>query len=257
MVSRDESRDHGAPAARHPVVLARFGQAVLSLWASGTLPLRPHDPMKLVRTVKKRVTPRLHGSTTLRAAIEILKQGGVVLFPTETAYGLAADARRAQVVEKIFAMKGREAGKTPPLIVASAKMAGEYMELSPALLVLAKKHWPGPLTIVGKVRKGLASNVVRSDGTVAMRVSSLASARALSRGLGAPIVATSANRAGEPTCYSVEAFDRQMKEAGVVLAPDVILDVGRLAEVPPSTIITEKNGKIVVLRQGAISVRTS
>ncbi len=203
---------------------------------------------------KKRVTPTLRHSITLRAAVEILKQGGVILFPTETAYGFAADARRAQAVEKIFALKGREAGKTPPLIVASAAMAAEYMELTPVLAKLAKKYWPGPLTIVGNVRKGLASNVVRSDGTVAVRVSSLASARALSRGLGAPIVATSANRAGEPTCYSVEACLAQLKAAEVVHLPDAIMDVGRLAEIPASTIVTEKNGKIVVLRQGSITI---
>jgi L-threonylcarbamoyladenylate synthase len=206
--------------------------------------------MSVVRSTKKRVRK----PTTNRQAVEILRQGGVILFPTETAYGFGADARREQAVEKIFALKGREAGKTPPLIVASAAMAAEYMELTPVLAKLAKKYWPGPLTIVGRVRKGLASNVVRSDGTVAMRVSSLPSARALSRGLGAPIVATSANRAGEPTCYCVEACMQQMKDAEVELAPDAILDVGHLAQTPPSTIVTEKKGKVVVLRQGTITI---
>lgn len=190
----------------------------------------------------------------IQEAITVLKRGGVVVFPTETAYGLAADARNPRAVRRVFEIKGREPGKTPPLIAADRKMAEEYVEIAPALALLVEKHWPGPLTVVGKVGKGLSSEVVRRDGTVAVRVSSSAVARALSKGLGAPIVATSANVSGLSACYSVRTFEKQ-RAAARHPAPDFVLDAGPLPYRKPSTIVTERKGKVVVLRHGSVSLR--
>lgn len=173
------------------------------------------------------------------------------MFPTETAYGLAADARNARAVRRVFEIKGRELGKTPPLIAANRKMAEEYAEIAPALVPLVDTHWPGALTVVGKVGKGLASGAVRRDGTVAVRVSSHPVARALSKGLGAPIVATSANVSGRSPCYSVRTFERQRKAAKRP-EPDFTVDVGPIPYRKPSTIVMEKKGKVVVLRQGSV-----
>jgi len=187
----------------------------------------------------------------IQDAITILKQGGVVVFPTETAYGLAADATNSRAVRRIFEIKGREPGKTPPLIVAGLAMAEEYVEIPKILRPLVKAHWPGALTVVGKVGKGLSSGVVRADGTIALRVSPHPVARALSKGIGLPIVATSANVSGRPTCYSVRTFMRQLRAAGHS-GPDAVIDVGPIPYRRPSTIVTVKKGKIVVLRQGSI-----
>lgn len=185
-------------------------------------------------------------------APRVLRSGGTVVFPTETAYGIAADATNAQAVRRVMQVKGRDAGKTAPLIVASRAMAARYAVLSPALRALAKQHWPGPLTIVAPARpdSGLASDIIRADGTIAVRVSSHPTARALSRALGGPILATSANRAGQPTCYSVQAIKRQF--AGRKVLPDLFLDAGTLPKRLPSTIITEREGNIEVLRAGSI-----
>lgn len=189
----------------------------------------------------------------IRDAVAVLKSGGVVLFPTETCYGLAADASNARAVRRVAEIKGRERGKTPPLIAATGRMAEEYALMPEPLLALARAHWPGPLTVVATVGKGLASEAVRADGTVALRVSPHPVARALSRGVGGPIVATSANVSGQPACYSARTALAQFRRAGHPL-PDAILDAGPLPRKKPSTIVAMKRGKVVVLREGGVRV---
>lgn len=189
----------------------------------------------------------------LKKAIKILKNGGVVVFPTETAYGLAADATNKKAVRRIFSIKGRKKEKTFPLIVANQTMAEHYIILSPVFKKIVKKYWPGPLTVVAPIPKSqtnlLPFGVIR-NGTIAVRVSSHPIAQALSRGLGLPIVSTSANFSDQPICYSVRAVKKQF--VGQKRQPDFYLDIGRLPKRKPSTIIFEKKGQAIVLRQGTI-----
>ena len=186
----------------------------------------------------------------IQDAVAHLKKGGVVLLPTETAYGLAADARNTRAVNLVHRIKGRSKEKTSPLVAADETMAMRYVKLSPQLKSLATKHWPGALTIVAPVKKGtrLSSSVVRK-GTIAVRVSSSALAHLLSKGLGGPITSTSANKAGEATCYSVRTFLKQIPNADVL-----ILDLGSIPRRRPSTIVGEEKGELVVHRKGPIRV---
>lgn len=187
----------------------------------------------------------------LNEAIVVLKNGGVVVIPTETAYGLAVDATQAGAIEHLFAIKGRDHAKTPPLIVATKEMAEQFMVITPLLRTFVDQNWPGPLTIVGEAREStLAAQVIREDGTIAVRVSSHPIAQALSLRLGVPIVATSANRSGESVCYSVSEIKEQFRYQ--TIQPDLYLDIGTIPCEAPSTIIKEDQGKIVVLRQGSI-----
>jgi L-threonylcarbamoyladenylate synthase len=188
---------------------------------------------------------------SMRRAADVLRQGGVVVFPTETSYGLAADAASTRAVARVFAIKGRPAEKGVPLIASSLAMAERHAHLSLALRALARRIWPGPLTIVAPRRGRLAPGAVSTDGTVAIRVSSSEIARSLARRLGRPIVATSANRAGMSPAFSADAA-RQAFSSGLV--PDFILDVGALPRQKPSTIVAERDGKLVVLREGAIRI---
>lgn len=217
-----------------------------------------------------------HMSTSslhIERAIEILRQGGVVVFPTETAYGLAADATNARAVERVMTIKGREEWKTPPLIAADQAMIEKYCTLSPIMRALVAQFWPGPLTLVCPVSRpglettecakhsknsvfkarpwGLVEGVVR-DGMVAIRMSSHPTAHALSKELGAPIVATSANVAGEPECYDVACVKKQF--VTYKLQPDFYLDEGPLEKRLPSTLVKEEKGKLIVLRQGEIEI---
>lgn len=191
----------------------------------------------------------------LEKAIQILKQGGVVVFPTETAYGLAADATNPKAVQKVAWIKNRPEIKSFPLIAASLEMVERCGVLSDRLRKLAQLEWPGPLTIVMPKKTGVkcASNVVHSDGTIAVRVSSHEIANALSRGVDAPIVSTSANITGEPLCYSLQEVRKQFLHNKY--QPDFMIDGGILEEKTPSTIIKEENGEIIVLRKGDIQIK--
>lgn len=197
----------------------------------------------------------------MKEAIAILRKGGVVVFPTETSYGLAADARNASAVEKVYAIKGRSPDKTVPLIVSTTVMAKKWATFPVEALKLAHAHWPGPFTMVlpKQPKAKLASQAVAADpaisgtppegggGTIALRVSVHSIARSLSRSLDAPIVSTSANRSSEPACYSARAVQKAFKDAKI--QPDAMIDAGSLPKRKPSTIIAFSEGKPVVLRK--------
>ncbi len=198
----------------------------------------------------------LFHETELVEAISLLKNGGVVVVPTETAYGLAADATNPEAVERVQKIKGREAWKTPPLIVDSVEMAEQYLEITPKLRKLVETHWPGPLTIIGQAKESkLSKQVIREDGTIAVRVSSNDVVRQISTILSVPIVATSANMSGQGECYSVEDVREQFKDQQD--QPDYYLDAGLLEQKPPSTIIKEQDGEVVVVRQGSVRIMSS
>lgn len=192
----------------------------------------------------------------LKKIIEHLKNGGVVVYPTETAYAIGCDATNQKAVDLVFKMKKRVKSKTLPLIVGSFAMVKKFCQMSAIEEKLAKIYWPGALTMVlNVVPNGLAKGIVAKDGTVAIRVSGNKMARKLSRGLGRPLVSTSANLAGEVECYSLEEVKRhfgchsERSEESLVL-----LDGGKLKKQKPSTIVKIVNGKIKILRQGEIKI---
>ncbi|MBI2473190.1 threonylcarbamoyl-AMP synthase [Candidatus Uhrbacteria bacterium] len=190
---------------------------------------------------------------TIQQAIAVLKNGGVVVFPTETAYGLAADAANTESVDRVSLIKGRTEDKSLPLIAADTAMVEVIAGIPRGLRSLADRYWPGPLTLVLPVMGDqLAASVIR-QGTIAIRVSSHPVAQALARGLGRPIVSTSANRSGEPTCYSLECVKKQFEHQPI--KPDYYLDAGVLLPEPTSTIVgLDDYGIPEVLRQGSIEI---
>ena len=185
----------------------------------------------------------------LQEAIRVLKAGGVVVFPTETSYGIGCDATNAKAVRRVFRLKGRPHGKGTPLIVSSLAMARRYGVFSKTALALAKQHWPGALTLAVPVLGTSLSdvpNLIIQHKTIAMRVSSHPTARALARGLGRPLVATSANRSGEPPAFQITDLPHWK---------DVfILDAGRLSKAPPSTLVRVVGDTLEVLRPGSIKI---
>ncbi|MEK7665438.1 MAG: L-threonylcarbamoyladenylate synthase [Patescibacteria group bacterium] len=200
----------------------------------------------------------------IKSAVRVLKSGGVVVFPTETSYGIGCDATNAKAVRRVFEMKGRSNKKGTPLIVSSLAMARRYAVFSPTALALAKKHWPGPLTLVlpiGEtklVRLPLAKSVLQ-DSTVALRVSSDPTARALARGLGRPIIATSANRSGEPPAFRIldlPRFGLSSDDGGRhrETARIYILNAGTLPKRKPSTLARVIGDCVEVLRRGSIKI---
>lgn len=181
----------------------------------------------------------------------------VFVYPTETSYGIGCDARDVAAVRKIFKIKGRDARKTMTLIVADQKMANKFVVVKEREVKrVMTAYWPGPLTLVlpasAYAKKTLAPGVIAADGTVAIRIPDHVIAREISVSLGGPIVATSANKAGEKPCYSAAAVRRAFKDAPN--KPDIIIDEGMLPKRPPSTIARFTNNAWEILRAGTITL---
>lgn len=200
--------------------------------------------------------------------ISHLRRGGLIIYPTETAYALGCDATNQKAVDLVFKIKHRPKNKPLPLIASSLAMVRRYCRLSATEERLARRYWPGPLTLVvpslrslpaGKagrgLRGGLVKGVVAKNGTVAIRVSSHPIARELSRGLGRPIVSTSANISGKGESYSVEEVKGQLKNVGADNYPPIlVIDGGRLPKRKTSTIMKIEKGKVKILRQGEVEI---
>lgn len=194
------------------------------------------------------IAPDLLDAAVIAKAVDTLKRGGLVAYPTDTLYGLAADPRREDAVARLYATKGRDASAAIPLIAASIEQAKEAAVFGNAELVLAGAFWPGPLTIVMPARTGLAASMLGDGMTVALRVPSHPVARALAGAFGFCITATSANRSGHPP--AVTAVD-----VAVSLEPaiDLLLDAGSVPGGPPSTIVEMAAAGPRLLRAGAIA----
>lgn len=180
--------------------------------------------------------------------IRLLKKGGVVVLPTDTAYGLSCDTFNKEAVQRIYNIKGRPKNKAVLLIAADLKMAKKYLKFFEIEEKLAKKHWPGALSIILKPK----SKKLNYQADFGVRVPYNNLCRAISKKLGRPIVTTSANFSGGKTPYSIAAVLKEF--AGKKYLPDLIMDVGRLKKVKPSTLIKIENGKMTVLRQGPIII---
>ena len=182
----------------------------------------------------------------INLAVKILKNSGVAVFPTETAYGLAADFTDKIAIEKIFKIKQRKRKKLLPIIASDIKMVKKYFNFDKNSLALAKKYWPGPLTLILN-KKGQT----KGKG-VAVRVSDNKIASKMSKKLDRPIVATSANISGQNLCYDIFDVIKQMQKNRI--KPDIFLDVGTLLKNPSSTIVDTRDGKIKTVRQGKIKI---
>ncbi len=174
----------------------------------------------------------------------------MIVYPTETFYGLGADPFEPAAMERLLAIKKREPGKSVALIAADRAMAmGLSREVPADAHRLADAFWPGPLTLVLPARPDLPP-ALAPDGGVAVRVSSHPVARALASQLGRPLTATSANLSGRPPATTVSearaAFGDKVK---------VYLEGGKLDGRGPSTVVAFHESGFRVLRAGAISDR--
>ena len=200
-----------------------------------------------------KIDPNIPDKKIITGAVQILKKGGVVMYPTDTAYGLAADIEGGAGIENIFKIKGRIKQKTLPLIAGSRAMADKYVNWTPMGKKMAQKFWPGPLTLVLESRiMNFESKICRKyvirQGKIAIRVPDNKIAQMISKKLGRPITSTSANISGKNECYSVAEFLNQA--IGKKWLPDLILDAGKLPKRKPSTIVDATKDQIIVIRKG-------
>ncbi len=193
----------------------------------------------------------MSGGDPVREALAALVRGEVVCLPTESSYGLAADARSAAGLARVTALKGGRPPDSPfPLLVGDVEAARELADVWPdAAERLALRHWPGPLTLVVPARPDLAPEVVGPGGGVGVRVSSHPLARALAAALGGAITATSANRSGQPPASTVA-------QARAVFGDDIAcyLDGGVCAGTASTVVAVDERGSLRLVRPGPIAV---
>ncbi|MDO8561398.1 MAG: L-threonylcarbamoyladenylate synthase [bacterium] len=202
---------------------------------------------------------------TIHEAVEILRAGGVILFPTDTQYGLGADALSDDAVEKIYAIKGRDERKPIHCIVSDVAMMEKYAEVPDMARMLAGEFLPGGLTLILKKREGIETGIAHGISTIGIRIPNNQFCMKLAKEFGRPFTATSANVSGQKTEHTVEAILEQfgpnnsysnvLKNIRIrkeEMPIDLVVDAGELPDSQPSTVVDLSGKEPVILREGAI-----
>lgn len=202
-----------------------------------------------METIIKKITHTEEDKKIYEQAGQILRAGGLVAFPTETVYGLGADALDAKASAKIYAAKGRPSDN--PLIVHIADVNALYdlaKEVPDKALVLAEKFWPGPLTMILKKKDKVPDSITGGLGTVAIRMPSHPVAAELIRSSGVYIAAPSANTSGKPSPTRAEHVINDLSGRIDMIIQDDTVDIG-----VESTIIDLSEEVPTILRPGYIT----
>jgi L-threonylcarbamoyladenylate synthase len=181
---------------------------------------------------------------------DVVFRGGIVVYPTDTFYGLGADPNNAVAVKRLFEIKGREAGQPILLLLNDVARVSDWAaEVNPEAVRLMKQYWPGPLTLVFKARDHVSPLLTAGTGTIGLRVPGNALTRKLLVFFGIALTGTSANTSGkESPCTARDAA------AALGDLVDLVLDAGETAGGQPSTIADVSAGSVRILRPGAIKL---
>lgn len=195
-----------------------------------------------------RIDPASFDVAALAPAVEWLRSGRVVAFPTDTFYGLAVDPASASAVRELFDLKGRAADMPVPLVAgSSAQVIEAFGSIGGAAGRLAARFWPGPLSLLLDAPASIDAHVHGGTGAVAVRVPDHPIARALALAFGRPVTATSANRTGAPPVRTADALALGPRESLLVVDGGVTPGGG------PSTIVDARAGPARLVRAGAIA----
>ncbi len=186
----------------------------------------------------------------LEKAVGIVRKGGIIIFPTDTAFGIGCRIDDEEAVRRLFKLRKRPRDKAVPVLASSIKMVEEYIEkIEPDVRNLMKKYWPGGLTIVLKCKKGKIPSLVRGGGdTIGFRIPAHQTVREFIKRVGVPILGPSANFSGGRTPFDIYELDQNLvRSVGYVLP-------GRCTTKKPSTVldVTKKPWKL--LRRGAVTI---
>jgi len=198
-----------------------------------------------------KVSPR-NFKKIVEIATKLIKEGKILVFPTDTVYGLLADAKNEKVIKRVFKIKKRLKRKPTPIFVKDIRMAKNLAYIDKFQEKFLKKIWPGKVTIILK-RKNILPNILFSNKkTIGLRIPNYKLVNNLLEKLDFPLTGTSANISGKPPSTKIKEVINQFKKKK--MQPDVILDAGNLKPSLPSTVINlTKRPKI--LRQGAEKIK--
>ncbi len=194
-----------------------------------------------------RIVPESDGASE-DEAVRVLRDGGLVCYPTDTVYGIGAAAGDDAAVRRLFAVKGRSLNKPLPLLLADVSDAARVAEVTPLARALAIRFWPGALTIVMRKADSYRSLALAGGDPVALRVPDHELVRSIVRALGEPITGTSANRSGTRAPISAAEVAFQMGEM-----VELIIDGGQSRTRLESTVIDITRDKPEIVREGAVS----
>ncbi len=199
--------------------------------------------------LRLKVDPSNPENPVLQYAADFIRVGGLVVYPTDTLYGIGASAFNRRAITEVYEIKKRE-GKKPLLLIVESVDAIKLLvqDVTPLAEKMMETFWPGPLTMIFKASDLLPDLLTREEKTIAVRVPASALCMSLLRLSGCPITATSANIAGLRTPKTISDIKDQLGP-GV----DLFLDAGELPETKPSTLVDVSEGTPKLLREGAIT----
>ncbi|MDA8133397.1 MAG: L-threonylcarbamoyladenylate synthase [Desulfobacteraceae bacterium] len=203
-----------------------------------------HEHGKIIR-----VDPVTPEPKAIAGAGSIIREGGIVIFPTQCLYGIAADALNEKAVEKVFDIKKRPASNPILVLIPDQSFLEDLTESIPETAKkLMKAFWPGGLTLVCQAKPTVPKRLTAGLGKLGIRVPAHPAAKALVDFLGAPITGTSANISGKPGCDRISSLDPAIFETS-----DLILDAGILKGGIGSTIVDATVFPVHIIREGIIS----
>ncbi|HIH22094.1 TPA: threonylcarbamoyl-AMP synthase [Candidatus Micrarchaeota archaeon] len=189
--------------------------------------------------------------TAFQKTKDAISIGKIVIYPTDTVYGIGCNALNAESVEQIKKIKGRDGNKAMSVILGTLSLIREYCEVSEKQAAILATYLPGPFTFILRLKKGkekILGYIAGADGGIGIRVPEHQMMRRISTGLGIPIITTSANPSGEKDAIEFGKINRN-----IVSACDLAIDGGKTKYAAPSTVVdlTDGNGAMKVLRKGA------
>jgi L-threonylcarbamoyladenylate synthase len=197
-----------------------------------------------------KIDPRKPDELIIARAVEILSEGGVIAYPTETFYGLGADGENEEAIKKIFLIKKRDRTNPIPVIIGDeSRLKHLVADIPGNAHALMKNFWPGPLTLVFRTSQNVSPLLTAGTGKIGIRISSHPIATLLAKGLSRALTATSANISDAEECTTAEEV---LHHLGKRIA--AVIDGGKTPGGTGSTILDITETPPVILRKGAVSV---
>jgi L-threonylcarbamoyladenylate synthase len=197
--------------------------------------------------VVMRIDPHNPPSRLIDEVAQVIRGKGVIIYPTETLYGLGANPLYPEAIKRIYAIKGRSVAKPIPFLIKDQQMLETLVEDIPPLgRELMEQYWPGPLTLIFRAKQGLPAPLQGRDGTIGLRISSHPIARQIVEAIDAPLTATSANPAGEEDITDCQRLAQLFGDQ-----VDLIIDGGQVPGMG-STVVNLAVSPPAIEREGMI-----
>lgn len=204
----------------------------------------------MFKIIKVKTTPV---KEIIKEAVNVLENNGLIIFPTETMYGIGASATSKVAIDKLLKYKSRREGKPLSIAVASLKMAEQYVEVNKIARNLYSNFLPGPLTVISKSLGKVAKGVESEAGTLGVRIPDYKLVLDIIKTFGKPITATSANASYKKHPHKVEDILNNISTKQKDLI-GLIIDAGQLPKREASTVVDTTLNQEIVLRQGNIKL---